>query len=414
MVQGTPVVTTSTGFYDFSGLVNGTYNIEVSSASASGQWQTWSGVNNTDYLLVAKHIAGTLLLPDSPPVVRTVASVKVPHPLISTPDADAIRKASTFGWGSPPYFDIPKWMFSGVDKIQRIDTFALNCANVTRNIYGLCAGDVNGTAVPGTGVKTSHATSLQLVNHGTMPVTQDMIFPVRADHQMELGAITLMLDFDPALIEITGVEMPENGGVEPWFEVQGSKFNVQGSTETGAAALNLEPSTLNLIQIGWMSLNPVNVVEGQPIVLIHTRLVNDPSSPIPHPASRISFKLHEDQLNELADGDGNVIENGVLVMPDAASNSEIAKWRNSENGIISVYPNPVSSILHLDFLLGASTEYSAELINMQGVAVVKTSANGKVDSNSVTMDVGKLPNGTYAIKMTFCDKTEIRKVIIQK
>ena len=407
VVQGTPVVTTSTGFYDFSGLVNGTYNIEVSSASASGQWQTWSGVNNTDYLLVAKHIAGTLLLPDSPPVVRTVASVKVPHPLISTPDADAIRKASTFGWGSPPYFDIPKWMFSGVDKIQRIDTFALNCANVTRNIYGLCAGDVNGTAVPGTGVKTSHATSLQLVNHGTMPVTQDMIFPVRADHQMELGAITLMLDFDPALIEITGVEMTENEGVEPWFQVQ-------GSTETGATALNLEPSTLNLLQIGWMSLNPINIVAGQPILLIHARLVNDPSSPITHPSSPIRFNLHETMLNELADGDGNVIENGVLVMPDTSLNGEMVKWRNGENGVISVYPNPASGILHLDFLLGENTEYRAELINMEGVAVMEISSNGKVGSNSVSIDVVNLPSGTYAIKMTFVDKTEIRKVIIQR
>jgi hypothetical protein len=36
---------------------------------------------------------------------------------------------------------------------------------------------------------------------------------------MELGAITLMLDYDPAQIEITGVSMPENGGVEPWFKV---------------------------------------------------------------------------------------------------------------------------------------------------------------------------------------------------
>ena len=429
IVQGTPVVTPANGYYEFTGLVNGTYNIQVSSADPSGNWQTWGGVNNTDYLLTAKHAAGTSLLSDTPPVIRVAASVKLPLTLINTVDADAIKKASTFGWGNPVYFDIPKWVFSGVDQAGRIDTFALACANVTRDIRALCAGDVNGSYVPANGYKMAEP-SLELVNRGTMPVTREMVFPVtlvKTTHalslqpQQQLGAITLTLDFNPALIEITGVEMPENGGTDPWFNVQSSKFNVQGSMNTRAENLNFEPSTLNLLQIGWMSLNPVNVVAGQPILLIHARLVNDPSSLIPnppslipHPASLIRFNLHEDQLNELADGYGNVIDDGVLTMPDATLNSEIVKWRNSENGVISVYPNPASSILHLDIQLGQESDFRAELVTMAGILVKQLTENGKPGLNRTTMDLQDFPAGVYMLRVKFGDQTEVRKVVINR
>jgi len=48
-------ITGTTGYYQFTGLTNGTYSIEVASASPGGIWQTWSGVNNTDYLLVTNN-----------------------------------------------------------------------------------------------------------------------------------------------------------------------------------------------------------------------------------------------------------------------------------------------------------------------------------------------------------------------
>jgi hypothetical protein len=234
------VITTSNGFYQFSNLTNGTYKLQIISAHPSRQWQTWNGVNNTDYLLAMRHATTGPLLPENPPVARISGDVKLPKtpPEITVVDADAIRMAAKFGWGSPkPYFDIPKWVFSGVTLETPIDNIALNCANVTRDIRGLCAGDVNGTHLPLNGYKIAEP-SLELVNRGTLPITSEITFPVRAERDMELGAITLMLDYDPEMIQITGVTMPENSGVEPWFAVQGSKFKV-GETP------NLKPGTWN-------------------------------------------------------------------------------------------------------------------------------------------------------------------------
>jgi hypothetical protein len=87
-------------------------------------------VNNTDALMVNNHILGTTPLAINPPVIRPTASVKFPHPAIQNNDYLAIRQTAKFGWG---YFDIPKWMFSGIDASTRIDTFQMTCANETRD-----------------------------------------------------------------------------------------------------------------------------------------------------------------------------------------------------------------------------------------------------------------------------------------
>ena len=400
VTQGTPVVTGATGYYNFGGLVNGVYNIEVSSAHPTGTWQTWGGVNNTDYLLVAKHAAGIQLLPDSPPVVRIAGSVKLPHPVINTLDADAIKKASVLGWGNPAYFDIPKWVFSGVNKEARIDTFQVSCANLTRDIRGLCAGDVNGTNIPSGGFKQT-GPNLQLVNLGTLPVTRELIFPVTSERNMELGAITLLFDFNPALIEITGVEMPENGGEEPWF-------SIQSSTNTGPEPLNLEHSTLNTLQIGWMSLNPVNVVAGQAVLVIHARLVSSPTSLIPDPATHIHFSLNANPLSELADADGNVLYGLKLSIPDAGSTPIL------HCTVITVYPNPASHMIHIDYLMNRDGNFKAEFVTMQGVVAKKVTIGSTAGLNSAVMDIQDYPNGVYMLRMTFGEETVLRKVVINR
>ena len=403
---GTPYVTGTNGYYQFTGLVNGNYKLEIASASPTGTWQTWSGVNNTDYLLVAKHAAGTALLPETPPVIRVAGDVLTPHPVINTADANAIRAAATFGWGNPAYFDIPKWVFSGLTAATPLTDIQLTCANVTRDILGLCAGDVNGTAVPGSGVKTLDATSLQIVNQGVLPVTNEMIFPVAMvkttdalslQPQQQLGAITLMLDFDPAKIEITGVEMPDNEGVEPWFEVRQMRDAGYGIRD--------ERGILN---IGWMSLKPVNVVAGQPILLIHARLVMDPSSPIPDPATHIRFTLNDNPLSELANGDGNVVFGAKLLIPDAG------QLLNIHNSLVSVYPNPASRILNIEYVMDKSGDFAAELVSLQGQTVGKITSTCNAGQHKTTMNVQDLPNGAYMLKMHFGEQTEVRKVVINR
>ncbi len=388
------VNTDMAGHYAFDGLDNGTYSLTVKSAHPSGQWQTWAGVTNSDYMLVSQHIAGTNLLQVDPPVVRVSASTKVPHPLINNVDANAIRQAAKFpsiGWS---YFDIPKWVFSGTTTATGLDNIVVVCSDVTRDIRGLCGGDVNGTYVPGSGNKDAGA-GLELLTRGTIPVLDEMTFAVRIDRQMELGAITLFMNYDPKQIEILNVTMPENAGNDPWFE-----------TNNG------------VLYIGWISTEPVSVVENQTVMLVHARLLTPVethgSASLQPTTTPIRFTLNETMVSELADGSGHVIDGAKLVMPGAGSNGETVK---RQNGKVVCYPNPVQSTLNIELFtsnLQPST-CNLELVNLHGVTVLNlqpaTFSNGW---HKVRIDVRDLMPGAYCLRAWINGELFVKKVIINR
>jgi hypothetical protein len=271
---------------------------------------------------------------------------------------------------------------------------------------------VNGTYVPPLGHKTAvetlHATSLQLVNEGTLAVTEEITFPIRivetlhATSLQEIGAITLLLDYDPAQIEITGVTIPVCE-IQPWFEVQGS-----------------------ILSIGWMSLDPIHLETDEPLFLIHARLTDafrsshftsqipDFTSEISHLKSEISFTLNDSPLSELADGDGNVLEGVKLAMPSGA-NGKTAKLQNGKMEIVSVYPNPAKDVVHLEISSEDETTVNIEIFNMPGKKVLKPESMIIIPGlNIKSMDVSMLPCGVYMMKVTMDERTEIRKVLVNR
>jgi hypothetical protein len=253
--------------------------------------------------------------------------------------------------------------------------------------------------------------NLELMHQGELPIADEITFPIRAERDMELGAITLMLDYDPALIEITGVEMPENGGVEPWFEVQSSRFQVAGT-------LNLEPETLNILQIGWASLDPINVVEGQIVLMIHARLTNE--FQISNFKSFIRFSLNDNPNSELANNEGIAIENAKLSIPDAKFKMQTAEGKMQNEGLINVYPNPAKDVLNIEFVIGnvdARTCHVTplQLFTMQGIVVTTQNIpDFKPGLNKTTLDLRDLPNGAYILKVAIGEQIEVRKVMVSR
>ena len=388
------VVTGTNGFYQFNNLTNGTYKFRIISAHPSRQWQTWSGVNNTDYLLALRHATTGPLLPGNPPVIRISGDVKAPQtpPVITTVDADAIRMAAKYGWGNPSYFQIPKWVFSGVTLDLPIDNIALTCANLTRDIRGLCAGDVNGTHLPLNGYKMAEP-SLELVNRGTLPVTPEITFPVRAERDMELGAITLMLDYDTTMLEITGVDMPDNGGEAPYFVLRRSSL---------------------VLEIGWTSLNPVNVAAGQTVLLINAK-VKKYERQTTNNEVRMQFTLNESPLSELADGEGNVLNDARLSVADAGF--KVQGSRLDEQAGVVVYPNPAKEVLNVEYFLEKQTPVQIELLNMQGIFILKLPQIRQIQIpgwGRERLDISGVLSGVYMLKVTIGDQVEVRKVIVNR
>jgi hypothetical protein len=203
--------------------------------------------------------------------------------------------------------------------------------------------------------------------------------------------------------------MPENGGVEPWFEVQSSKFKV-GDTP------NLEPETLNILHIGWASLNPINVSHDETVMLIHAR----PSSLVLRPSSFVlRFTLNESPLSELADGEGNVLYDARLSVADAGFKVQGSRF-NVEAASVVVYPNPAKDLLNVEFVMdnidaGTIHDMSLELVTMQGVVVAKqTVPDTKTGMNRTTMDLRDLPNGAYLLKVEGGDIHQVIKVVVNR
>jgi hypothetical protein len=379
---GSPVITGSTGYYEFSGLPNGTYDLTVESAN-SGGWLTWGGVNNTDYLLVSRHIAGTQYLPVNPPVVQITASVKLPHPAINNVDATAIRQAAKFPTTGFSYFDIPKWVFSGTTGATALTGITVSCSDVTRDIRGLCAGDVNGTYVPPSGYKTV-PNQIHLVQKGTMPLNSEVTFPVSVTQSLELGAITLMLDYNPSALEITGIEMPVNGGIDPWFTVD------EG-----------------VLLIGWWSLDPVKISRGDILMLVHARKVQDFSS-----SEQVYFALNQNPVSELADGRGEIISDVTLEIPSAGLKNSVAAAR--EEIVLTVYPNPATERLNVEYLLPEDAALSFELMDARGITFTLRSSESKMaGSGKESFNIDGLTPGVYMLKLKAGATVILRKVIVR-
>jgi hypothetical protein len=400
--QGIPVVTGTNGYFGFTDLEQGIYSLDIASSHSSGQWQTWGGVNNTDWLLVSKHIAGTQYLPANPPVVQITASTKLPHPAINNADATAIRQAAKFPTTGYNYFDTTKWVFSGIDASNALNNIVVGCTDVVRDIMGLCAGDVNGTYVPPSGYKLADP-GVELVHSGVIPLRKEMSFAVTADmltaNSQQMGALTLWLNYDPSRIEITGVEMPENAGTTPWF-----------SAENG------------ILYIGWASVEPVVTRVDLPLLMIRAQLrdavetLHATSLPSVNP---IRFTLNDNSVSEIADGDGKIIGGVKLSIPDAGNrNGDLhTHGMESQPTTMIVYPNPARETLNLELeTFNPEPEtLNLELVNLQGVVVMKrepkTIAAGW---HKDQLDVRGIAPGVYFLRANLGGEVIIKKIMITR
>ena len=102
---------------------------------------------------------------------------------------------------------------------------------------------------------------------------------------MEVGAISLILEFPSDLMEVNDVFLSDDPNNPVPYLVSGDE-----------------------LRIGWNSLTPLMVQEGEPLVILLLK-VNEPAG-----EEGIRFKLAADPLNELADGSFEVIGNAVLLV----------------------------------------------------------------------------------------------------
>ena len=382
--QGVNTVATTTsavdGYYEFTGVSNNTYSITATTTKAEG------GVNVTD--------AGQVNIwwgahPAIERVKWNTGNVDGGASINST-DAGLIR--GHFVNGTP--FTAGVWTFwqqpdvSGANPPAGVATFAVTGSDITRNYYGRCVGDFNGNYTPPAGTKSGNTeTSLSLTYNGTRQVGAGEVFelPVEAVNNMQIGAISLIINFPADLVSIEDVYLNDgNTGVSE--EVL--SYNVSG----------------NELRIGWNSLTPLMLNSADALVSIKMRTSASFAT-----GQVIRISVTADPLNELADGFMNPIPDAIL----STYTVEFSTFGLGENDLrndiaLANYPNPFEEFTMISYTLPADGQVSLEIGNMMGKRVaILVNENQSSGKYLIKLDGILLNPGIYTATLSFNAKGDV-------
>lgn len=93
--------------------------------------------------------------------------------------------------------------------------------------------------------------------------------------------------------------------------------------------------------------------------------------------------------------------------------SKVISAVNSEGSkrIIEVFPNPVTTTLNVNFFSSAPQKSVVRVLNMQGNVLLQKNYDLRRGENILNIDVGRLPKGSYLIKVSSADETHTTKFV---
>jgi hypothetical protein len=383
--------TNANGKYVFDGLCTGTYVIKVDRLEELILVKGES--NATDAAEVNVHAINPLNIES----VRYLAGdVQLPAKMLTGGDAGTIL--SHFVQGENPIFNgdeyywnfffagrdvqsnIPVGVGNNIPINMKVTIGGANIGVLSYDILGMLEGDFNGSFQFDLAKSASGSLNLE---YGDYVQVESGAFelPMIAAMDMEVGAISLVMNFPADQAEITGVFM----GEEPVM------YNVNG----------------NELRIGWTSLDAVTVNKGETLITLHMNI--DETS-----AEGIEFSL-ETSLNELADANNIVIDNATLVI-DIPSTSALGTGvsLSTENLEFTNHPNPFKGSTTLEYTLPTDGQVIIEVYNLVGskvkVAVNETQSAG---TYSLKLDASNLQPGVYTaiLKLKNSDDTVTTRAI---
>ena len=250
--------------------------------------------------------------------------------------------------------------------------FAGSALNV--NLKALCVGDVNGSHVPGA---LKQAPGLNILQQGIIAarVDEPFTYEVKSLTAAEPGAMTLFLNFDDKLFEVTEVVS----------DLQELKYTI----ENGRIAL------------AWADTRPLNLDANQTIFSFTVRAKAQISQP------QAIFTIA--QGSEFADVNANPISEFDLRMADV--------FTPAISGEISLmnYPNPFKNNTQVVFTIPEQGHVKLVMTNLFGQQI-RTLAEGNMTAgtHSVMVDPSdnNLPSGVYLCKiiLTNYDQTQSKMV----
>lgn len=245
--------------------------------------------------------------------------------------------------------------------------------DVTIDLYSQAIGDFSGSFTPGN--LKGESDNLELVNSGTRIAGPGIAvdLPVTLMKSSAVSAVSLILDFPSGLAEITGVSMAEND-IEPSWTVVG-----------------------NELRIGWNSTQPLWIKANE--VLLTIRLVTSKEF---GQGDAIRFSLAGDPLNELADGNFEVIP-GAIIGIDAVEFSAYGIGEPSEgnNVALQARPNPFMDYTTLTYGIPSDGHVTIQISDLLGrIVSLPVDEYKNRGTYSYNLDVAPLQPGVYTATIT--------------
>ena len=360
--NGKTAITDALGAFTIPAVTSGTSPVVITGPTAPG------GINATDAGTVNAWLS---FAPTAIPSVKYLAG-DVDKLALAAQDAFAIQQNFIAGAAFTP-----AWVFydalSTTVTPPQIFSSTVNGAPVTGfNILGMSTGDFNGSYNPNVvgGVSGVVLTPTGLAVK--VPAGAPFDLPLVATANMQVGAISLILNVPSVLVTVNGV-------------------TVTGAT--GQVFYNHNTATGQL-SIAWNSTTAVNVTAGQPLVLINMTPTAAFTS-----TQTLRVSLVASYLNELADALFNPIINAALTVDNVQVSAKIS---TSTTILLSAAPNPATTFTTINYTLPVAGQVSLGFYNNQGILMLNVpNPPGAAGPNTMaSVPVSTLIKGNYYLRLT--------------
>jgi len=354
-LSGVNINDATMGYYLFENLAPGTYNLN---ALMTGNW---GGVNATDALIDQLVFLGLYTFTPFDYIIGNVNADAQVNPT----DALWIKMRSI---GMINYFPAGDWKFNNLPTI----TVSSTPGTTHYDFKGACVGDVNYSDIP-VGLKA--ISTIGIINDGMVTVSKDESFDytIRLSKPVELGAITLFLNYNTDLVEVESVASAPDG-----------------------AKYVLENGMLNL---AWSDTKSLSLSDNEAVITLRMK------AKVENAEASQMFSVNAG--SELADPKAGIIGNVDLKM------GSISSMPAGEFSLTN-FPNPFRNSTTISYVLPEQGHVKLVITNMYGEMISSlVDADQVAGTHQIIVNPSELnlSSGVYLYKIevngvtTFFSKT---------
>jgi hypothetical protein len=362
----TSTTVAGTGAYGFNNLCAGTYTLSANFGS-----KPVGGINATD----AAQVNYWGVAPWQIEKVRFYAGDAALNNYLDATDAGRIL--SYFVTAGNPAMSTPWKFWVAGETISanpvtppvglQIPSITIGGGDATINLLGQVTGDFNMSYSSAT-KSGSETLTLNTGKNILAEVGTELELPIVTGIDMDLGAISLILDFPADKLEISEVFLTSNPTSPLMYNINGDE-----------------------LRIGWNSLVPVYLNEGESMITLKMKVIAEAG------LEGMSLSLVADPLNELADGNFLVINDAVLEV-DVIHTSALGMIQNnqSDNLELANHPNPFNGTTNFVYSLPVDGKVILEIYDLLGNKVkVAVDENQTAGEYTLKLNANSLQPGVY-------------------